>query len=111
MTLKQAHSLLPRSAGSRSPERRRQGVDAAYKDSSRPRFACGVLIKFDYRHGLGCTADWWRSECAGEAGRSRRPGSGDCISAATPSTLNPAAPQKETAGKETQQEIQWMQVA
>ncbi|MCE2797895.1 MAG: hypothetical protein LW816_21440 [Planctomyces sp.] len=109
--MKQAHSLLPRSAGSRSPERRRQGVDAAYKDSSRPRFACGVLIKFDYRHGLGCTADWWRSKCAGEAGRSRRPGSGDCISAATPSTLNPAAPQKETAGKETQQEIQWMQVA
>ncbi|MFN5797111.1 MAG: hypothetical protein ACK5AN_06225 [Planctomyces sp.] len=38
-------------------------------------------------------------------------GSVDCSSAATPSTLNPAAPQKETAGKETQQEIQWMQVA
>jgi hypothetical protein len=69
-----AHSLLPGSAGSRSPERQRQGVDAVYKGSSPPRFACGVLIKFDCRHGLGCTADWWRSECAGEAGRSRRPG-------------------------------------
>ena len=37
-------------------------------------------------------------------------GSGDCSSAATPSTLNPAAPPKEAAGKETQREIQWMQV-
>ena len=72
--LKHAFSLLPEPAGSRSPERLRQGVDAVYKDSSQPRFACGVLIKFDCRHGLGCTADWWRSECAGESGRSRRPG-------------------------------------
>ena len=72
--LEQAHSLPPGSAGSRSPERQRQGVDATHKGSSQPRFACGVLIKFDYRHGLGCTADWWCSECAGESGRSRRPG-------------------------------------
>ncbi|MEY3226010.1 MAG: hypothetical protein RLZZ536_629, partial [Planctomycetota bacterium] len=37
-----AHSLLPESAGSRSPERLRQGVDATHKGSPQPRFACGV---------------------------------------------------------------------
>lgn len=35
----------------------------------------------------------------------------NCSSVAIPSTLNPAAPPKDTAGKETQKEIQWMQVS
>ena len=69
-----AYSLLQESAGSRLPEWRHQGVDAVHSGSPQSRFACGVLIKFDCRHGLGRTADWWRSECAGEAGRSGRPG-------------------------------------
>ena len=68
------HSLLPKSSGSKSPERRRQGVDTVLTGSAQPFFACGVLIKFDCRHGLCCTAERWRRECAGEAGRSRRSG-------------------------------------
>ena len=36
-------------------------------------FACGVLILLNCRHTLCCTAERWRRECAGEAGRSRRP--------------------------------------
>jgi hypothetical protein len=68
-----AHSLLPESAGLRSPERRRQGVDAVPPGSAQLFFACGALILLNCRHGLCCTAEWWRGECAGKAGRSRRP--------------------------------------
>ena len=68
-----AHSLLPESAGSRSPEPRRRGIDVVSKGSAQPRFVCGALVKFDCRQTLCCTAEWWRRECAGEAGRSRRP--------------------------------------
>ena len=50
------------------------GVDTIPTGSAQPRFACGVLMKVDRRHGLCCTAEWWRRECAGEAGRSRRSG-------------------------------------
>jgi hypothetical protein len=35
---------------------------------ARPRFACGVLIRFDCRHALCWTAERWRLECAGAAG-------------------------------------------
>ena len=69
-----AHSLLTESSGSRSLGRRCQGVDTIPTGSAQLRFACGVLIKFDCRHGLCCTAERWRRECAGEAGRSRRSG-------------------------------------
>jgi hypothetical protein len=67
------HSLPPESAGSRSPERRRKGVDTIPTGSAQAFFACGVLILLKCRHTLCCTAEWWRRECAGEAGRSRRP--------------------------------------
>jgi hypothetical protein len=53
-----AHSLPPESAGSRSPERRRQGIDAVSTGSAQPVFACGVLILLNCRHGLCCTAEW-----------------------------------------------------
>ncbi len=43
-------------AGSRSPEQQRPGADTAPTSSPQPRFACEVLIKFDCRHGLCCTA-------------------------------------------------------
>ena len=68
-----AHSWLPESAGPRSTERQCHDVDAAPTGSAQPRFACGALSRFDCRHGLRCTTEWWRRECAGEAGRSRRP--------------------------------------
>jgi len=71
--LETAHSLAPESAGSRSPERLRQVVDAVPKGSAQPVFACGVRILLNCRHALCCTAEWRRRECAGEAGRSRRP--------------------------------------
>ena len=68
-----AHSLPPESAGSRSPEGRRQEVDALPMGSAQPVCACGVLILLNCRYGRCCTGEWWRRECAGEAGRSCRP--------------------------------------
>ena len=68
-----AHSMPPESAGSRSPGWRCRGVDVASTGSAQPFIACGVLILPNCRHTLCCTAEWWRRECAGEAGRSRRP--------------------------------------
>jgi hypothetical protein len=66
-----AHSLPPESAGSRSTGWRCRGVDVASTGSAQSFFACGVLILPNCRHTLCCTAEWWRRECAGEAGRSR----------------------------------------
>jgi len=68
-----AHSMPPESAGSRSPGWRCRGVDVASTGSAQPFIACGVLILPNCRHTLCCTAERWRRECAGEAGRSRRP--------------------------------------
>ena len=65
--------MPPESAGSRSPGWRCRGVDVASTGSAQPFIACGVLILPNCRHTLCCTAEWWRRECAGEAGRSRRP--------------------------------------
>ncbi len=70
--VKTAQSSPPESAGSRSPERWGEGVDAAAKGSAETQFACGVRITFDCAHGPGCTAEWWNREYAEEAGRSRR---------------------------------------
>ncbi len=50
-----------------------RGVGVASTGSAQSFFACGVLILPNCRHALCCTAEWWRRECAGEAGRSRRP--------------------------------------
>ena len=72
-SLETAHSLPPESAGSRSPERRDEGIDAVPTGSAQAFFACGVLILLNCRHTLCCTAEWWVRECAGEAGWSRRP--------------------------------------
>ena len=69
-----------------------------------------MLIKFDDRHGLGCAADWWRSEFAGESGRSRRPGQWRLQLSRDTVYSESGGPPKETAGKETQQETQWMQI-
>ena len=71
--LETAHSMPPESAGSRSPGWRCRGVGVASTGPAQPFFACGVLILPNCRHTLCCTAEWWRRECAGEAGRSRRP--------------------------------------
>jgi hypothetical protein len=71
--LETAHSMLPESAGSRSPGWRCRGVGVASTGSAQAFFACGVLILLNCPHTLCCTAEWWRRECAGEAGRSRRP--------------------------------------
>ena len=73
LTLETAHSMPPESAGSRSPGWRCRVVGVASTGSAQPFFACGVLILLNCRHTLCCTAEWWRRECAGEAGRSRRP--------------------------------------
>ncbi len=72
LQLETAHSMPPESAGSRSPGWRCRGVGVASTGPAQPFFACGVLILPNCRHTLCCTAEWWRRECAGEAGRSRR---------------------------------------
>ncbi|MFN5050653.1 MAG: hypothetical protein ACK5L2_03305, partial [Planctomyces sp.] len=41
--------------------------------SAQPFLACGVLSEFECRHVLCCTPERLRRECAGAAGRSRRP--------------------------------------
>jgi len=41
--------------------------------SAQPFFACGVLTLLNFGHTQCHTAEWWRRECAGKAGQSRRP--------------------------------------